>query len=38
MKKLFTHLKAYAFAATNLAKRVFKKKVIKPGCEDILFV
>jgi len=34
MKKLFTHLKAYA----NLAKKVFKKEVYQPECEDILFV
>jgi|GEM_PF-2460560 len=38
MKKLFTHLKVYAFAATNLAKKVFKKEVYQPECEDILFV
>ncbi len=38
MKKLFTHLKVYAFAVTNLAKKVFKKKVYQPGCDDILFV
>ena len=38
MKKLIASLKMYAFVVTSLAKKVSKKEVIKPGCEDILFV
>lgn len=38
MKKLISYLKVPAFAVKNLAKKLLKKEVYQPGCEDILFV
>jgi hypothetical protein len=38
MKKLIAYLKVCTFAATSLAKKIFKKEVTKPVHEDILFV